>query len=877
MRPLPRVILLLPSAALLACGDAGGGDSPDAAADAVTDGSGEPDAVEDATQPDADAGVDDAEAGDDGADTGGADRTLGPGDGAHLVVDPSGIELWKGETLLTRIAATDLRLGAVPRLDSTRSYDPVGFFAPGPQQPDPPLDRWLAARSLACDGDDDALACQLELDDGSTATLNVRLVADGSFSLELTPGADSVATTAYLRVRASLETREEAIYGLGELFDTPNSRGLVRAMQLEIDGLEGANNEAHVPIPFLTSTRGWGLFVANRRVGVFDVGAADPDAVDTVFGTGDASGDGLLFYLFADDHPLDVTRHYYEVTGFPARPARWALGPLVWRDENRDQAEVEADLATMRDRDLPCTGIWIDRPYASAVNSFDFNPAQFPDAQAMIDRAHDLGFRVSLWHTPYVEDAPATETLLAEAAAGSFLVATHSILLNGWGAPVDFTNAQAYIWWQRNIRRYTDMGIEGFKLDYAEDIVPNLLGGRPLWAFADGSDERTMHHDYQLLYHRVYAETLPESGGFLLARGGTWGDQVNASVIWPGDLDASFARHREDYTDPRGETYKAVGGLPAALVASLSLGPSGYPLFASDTGGYRHSPPDKETFVRWLEITALSPAMQIGTSTNDVAWEYTDENGFDDESLAIYTRYTRLHLRLWPYFWTYLDRLASDGRAIQRAIGLAHPELGVHVGHEWMLGDDLLVAAVVDRGATDVEVAFPEGRWVSWWDGTTIEGPTTETLPAPLDTIALFVREGAVVPLLAPDIETLSATTEPERVRSYANDAGRLHIRTTRGGEGAFTLFDGATVSHTPDGSATTWTVSAGAELGATFELEVLAVAAPPTTVTQGGEPVAAMTSSAELDGASSGYFYDADAHALRVRGAAVDGSVRVD
>ena len=68
-----------------------------------------------------------------------------------------------------------------------------------------------------------------------------------------------------------------------------------------------------------------------------------------------------------------------------------------------------------------------------------------------------------------------------------------------------------------------------------------------------------------------------------------------------------------------------------ALVFGLSLSATGYPLYGSDTGGYRHSPPDKEVFTRWFEQTALSTVMQIGTSSNDVAWEPTPENGFDDE------------------------------------------------------------------------------------------------------------------------------------------------------------------------------------------------------------------------------------------------------
>ena len=83
--------------------------------------------------------------------------------------------------------------------------------------------------------------------------------------------------------------------------------------------------------------------------------------------------------------------------------------------------------------------------------------------------------------------------------------------------------------------------------------------------------------------------------------------------------------------------------------------------------------------------------MEIGTSSNDVAWEPTPGNGFDAEMLGWYRTYTRLHLRLWPYEWTYAERLKSDGRAIERALGLAYPELGENPSDEYLFGDSLLV------------------------------------------------------------------------------------------------------------------------------------------------------------------------------------------
>src|SRR5439155_24971351 len=115
----------------------------------------------------------------------------------------------------------------------------------------------------------------------------------------------------------------------------------------------------------------------------------------------------------------------------------------------------------------------------------------------------------------------------------------------------------------------------------------------------------------------------------------------------------------------------------------------------------------------------------------------TAENGRDDAALEVYRKYARLHLRLFPYEWTYANRMVRDGRPIVRPLGLAYPELGVHPSDEYLFGDDLLVAPVVSRGKTSRHVDLPAGTWRSFWDGTPV---TAGEVAAPLDVLPLLVR-----------------------------------------------------------------------------------------------------------------------------------------
>lgn len=498
---------------------------------------------------------------------------------------------------------------------------------------------------------------------GIEATLEVRAPSDGRIDVRLAPTA---GVPAVVRLEATIDPAE-GLYGLGEHLDHVDNRGQVRAMQIEADAItESGYNEAHVPVPLLVGTTGWGWFVADDHPMTWEVATAAADRVAVTTGLGPDGADGLTFHLYAADAALDVYPAFHEDVGAPGAPPDWAYGPLVWRNENEDQAQFLADLAAIRALDLPVSGVWLDRPYASGVNTFDF----------------------------------------------------------------------------------------------AEDVVVGIAGYRLPWRFADGRDERTLHARYADLYHGVYAEVVDRP--FLLCRAGAWGDARHGCVIWPGDLDATLDAHAADAGD-----YVAVGGLPAAMIAGLSVSASGYPFYASDTGGYRHSPADAETFARWLTAAAVWPVMQIGTGSSDVVWEPVAD--WDDALLSTWRDAARLHLRLFPYV-----RSFEATRPIVRPLGLVHPEVG-HPDDVWLLGDDLLAAPVLTRGATTRSLVLPDGDWADWWTGARVASGAI-TVDAPRGALPLFVRGGAIIPLLDPETDTLAPASDPG-VRAWPADPGVPTIR----------------------------------------------------------------------------------------------------
>ncbi|MFT3713926.1 MAG: glycoside hydrolase family 31 protein [Archangium sp.] len=757
-------------------------------------------------------------------------------DGTTFVFERAG-------TALLRIPSDAFQLGTVSSLDDNASYDPYwllvndGVFTPMT----PATFAWRTPSEATVSATAEQLDLALTYNKNLSAHVTAQKTTDGSLRLLFLPSGTS--TVAIMRVKLSADATE-GFYGLGEWFDGINHRGKLRPMQLEPDlNSESAATENHVSVPFLIGSRGWGVFFETQRHGVLDVAKTEASTIDALFGTAEESSNGLAFHLFSAASPLDIVGQYYARTGQPVAPADWATGPWIWRNENRDQAEVEDDVRQIRSLDLATSGYWIDRPYATEVNTFDFNPTQFPDAGAMISNIHSAGLRLALWHTPYL--AMGAEPFRSEALAQNFFPPTQGAYLNRWSAPLDVRKPGATTWWKQNVARYIDMGVEGFKLDFAEDIAAGVSGRRSMWVFADGATDRVMTDRYPREYHDMYRQALGTNPGFLLVRHARWGEQTRGVIVWPGDIDATLTKAGESFVDRGGDTNVGVGGLPAAIRAGVGLAASGFPYFASDTGGYRHSPPDKETFVRWVEHSALMPVMQTGDSSSQPPWVFNAENGRDAEALEVYRKFARLHLRLFPFFKS--RALEEPGRPLVRAFGLQFPEFGAHPEDQYCLGDELLVAPIETKAMISRSLIKPPGRWFDFEDGSELQGAAgaSVSVNAPLTKLPLFIAEGALVAMLEPTMDTLAPTTD-STVRSFANSPGVLWVRVqpsdaTR----TKTLFDGTKL----DATSSELKATAGSSFTTSVVWEFVGVSAG-GSVTHGG---VAVPSVADLDAVASG------------------------
>lgn len=211
------------------------------------------------------------------------------------------------------------------------------------------------------------------------------------------------------------------------------------------------------------------------------------------------------------------------------------------------------------------------------------------------------------------------------------------------------------------------------------------------------------------------------------------------------------------------------------------------PFLTNDLGGFdmgKTEKPEEELYIRWMQFSMFCPVTEVFSQpenpTSNLAWNYS--------SLAdsLFRTYSHMRMQLFPYLYSYahLSRL--------KGINMVRPIPG-HL-YEYMLGNEILLAPVYEKGLKKRSVHIPEGRWVNYWSGEQLEGGGEHLIDAPLELIPLLVRQGAIIPErpYSPSIErgsndTLTLNVYPGADYSFAlieddglsNDYQRGQIATT--------------------------------------------------------------------------------------------------
>jgi alpha-D-xyloside xylohydrolase len=530
---------------------------------------------------------------------------------------------------------------------------------------------------------------------------------------------------------------DERIFGLGQ-----NPNGRLDQKGVVVDLIQ-ANTVA--AIPFLHSSRGYGLLWHNPALGRVELGA------DTTRWVAESTHQ-LDYWITAGDTPADIMAAYAGATGRPPLLPEWASGFWQSKLRYRDQEELLAVAREYARRDLPLSVIVCDFFHWPHMGDWRFEPAEWPDPAAMVEELSALGVELAVSVWPTVEpgsdnhDAMRTGGLLVRDAHGGLLTSHWPSREPGPAyqpmACYDATNPRAREFlWQQLSEHYHAHGIRLFWLDACEPDVPPHLASRAVYAAGPGTQVGNL---YPLLHAQGVADGLRSTGEdrpLTLIRSAWAGSQRHGTALWSGDIPTTFS------------------SLATQIRAGLNVGLSGIPWWHTDIGGFHGGDPDdpayREVLVRWFQYGTFSPIMRLhgdrkpnqafGTSMtggpNEV-WSY------GEEACGILTAHLRLRERLRPYLTELSEAAHRTGAPPMRPLFFDFPgdEHAWAVDDEFLLGPDVLVAPVTEAGARTRSVYLPAGtRWRQTATGVVHDGGTTVDAAAPLAHLPVFVREGAAV------------------------------------------------------------------------------------------------------------------------------------
>jgi alpha-D-xyloside xylohydrolase len=598
---------------------------------------------------------------------------------------------------------------------------------------------------------------------------------------QVAPGVVEITSVAWEVGYWRFYLRDAASYfGLGERFDTlDHAHTVVKNLSTDNEGVKGASS--YKPIPFFMSTTGYGFWLDTTGEASFDLNATDKNEIVV-----DVATAKLRIVLFTGPEFPTILDRFTAQAGRSILPPYWAFAPWKARDYHQNQAQVKEDVDRNRELGLPVSVILIDSPWEATYNDYKFNPKQFDDAAGMVKYIHAQGYKLVLWHTPWinVKSDPPTEAgfagKIAPLAENYQFAADQNLFVKnpngspyvgrwwkGMGSLIDFTYPKAKQWWQDQLRQAIAAGADGFKDDDGEG---NFFGDVK---FSDGSDARTMRQKYAVLYNNAVEELIQKDlkgNGVLLARSVTVGAN-GIGFLWGGDNEASFS---------------PLNGLPTVVTAGLGAGLSGMPLWTADLGGYLATPdtPNARLLERWTEYAAFSPLMEVMSSKNIGPWDFDansksgDANGpaGSHEALDIYRKYAVLHMSLFPYRYAAAQEAAQTGMPLMRALVLNYqsdPQARA-VRDEYLFGGDFLVAPVIDAG-TERAAYLPAGDWVNYWTGSPVAGGQVVVADAPEDVIPVWVRAGAVIPKIPEDVMTLVPQSESGNTTVKSLDDRRVY------------------------------------------------------------------------------------------------------
>lgn len=569
--------------------------------------------------------------------------------------------------------------------------------------------------------------------------------------------------------------RQEQLYGFGLNFKTVHQRG--RILNLHVDHYGGKDDgRTHAPVPFYVSSCGYGILINSARYLTVYAGSGSrkdsPDApvakdrnTDKTWSANPYSdavsvlvpAPGVEIYLFAGPQPMDVVRRYNLFCGGGTLPPRWGLGfthrtPSLY---TADQVKQEAEEFERRGYPLDFIGLepgWQSKSYPC---TFEWDKQRFPLPKAFVDEMKKRGIRINLWTNPYVSpESDIYEQMFP-------LSGSHTV----WcGIVPDLAHEKGRrLWMDKLDKEHVGIGVSGYKVDEVDGY------DRWLWpdvaTFPSGVSAEQMRQTYGLWVQRTTTDLYHQRNQrtYGLVRASNAGASAYPYVIY------------NDYYSH-----------PDFITALINSGFCGV-LWTPEVRGSKTA----EEWLRRFQTVVFSPmAMLNAWASGTKPWSFP-------EVAEQVKEYALLRMRMIPYWYTEFARYHFDGIPPFRAMNLeagfspsgvepvelqntnanleTNPYLEAvskEIKDQYMAGEYLLIAPLF-AGQTQRKVVLPKGNWYDFYTGKYVGNGETITVSPGLDRIPVFVKDGAIIPLMEPLLHAPTAGQKMNlEIRHYGKADG---------------------------------------------------------------------------------------------------------
>lgn len=522
---------------------------------------------------------------------------------------------------------------------------------------------------------------------------------------------------AYMRQQLSLSVNEH-VYGLGERFGALVKNGQSVEMWNEDGGT--STDLSYKNIPFYLTDKGYGVFVNHPEKVSFEVATEQVAKVEF-----SVPGEALDYFVINGPSMKEVLERYTDLTGKPALPAPWTYG--LWLSTsfttNYDEETVMSFIDGMQERGIGLRVFHFDCFWMKEFHWSDFvwDNRVFPDPVGMLKRIKEKNLNVCVWINPYIGQE---SVLFEEGMKKGYFIKRPNGDVWQWDmwqpgmALVDFTNKEAYDWFQEKLEVLLDMGVDCFKTDFGERIPVNCV-------YADGSDPEKMHNYYTYLYNQCVFELLERKRGkgnaVLFARSATVGGQ-KFPIHWGGDCWSDYVSMEE------------------SLRGGLSLTMSGFGYWSHDIGGFE-STSTADVYKRWAAFGLFSSHSRLhGSTSYRVPWAY------DEEAVEVVRYFTEVKAKLMPYLYRNAVETNKTGIPMMRSMVLEFTgdRNCAYLDKQYMFGDSLLVAPIFNEESQAIYY-LPEGTWTHYLTGEVKIGGKWYEEPCGYLSIPVFVKENSLI------------------------------------------------------------------------------------------------------------------------------------